>query len=295
MDKIDDDRARSVAIVIPTFNRCEFLKIAIESALNQTLPCEVVVCDHGSTDDTPAMMKKFSDKVRYVRREDDFGPHFCWLEGILNTNCYYLHIQFDDDWIDNTYIERCVELMRDDVGVVIAEASGNFKFKEFFLTSGVFPMKKLDKLLLKGNMYSPGASLFRKQDLVDALYQGELPFSKHSAYHGVGPDSFFTFLVALRYKKVGIIVEHLVYFREHDNSITCNANNDPVKYVQIKNAYSDVTSYYMFLKWYWLFNKLRLFNFWYIGGMFTLFAGKTLKKIGLYDIVRRFMRNNKNK
>ena len=33
-----------VTIVIPTFNRSELVQKAIESSLNQTYPCEIIVC-----------------------------------------------------------------------------------------------------------------------------------------------------------------------------------------------------------------------------------------------------------
>ena len=204
-----------VAIVVPTFNRSKFVQKVINSSLAQTYPCEVIVCDHGSSDDTPKVMKKYDNKIKYIRREKDFGPHFCWLEGILNTDAEFVHLQFDDDWIDERFIEECVKLMKDDVGVVIADAYGIFKFKKMFGRTGIFPKKKLEKKLLSGAMYSPGASLFRKQDLIDALYMGELPLAKYPAYHGVGPDSFMTLLAILRYKKVGIVTEPLVFFREH--------------------------------------------------------------------------------
>ena len=72
-----------VAIVIPTFNRSKYVQKAIETSLAQTYPCEVIVCDHGSKDDTPNVMKKYGNKIKYVRKEEDFGPHFCWLDGIF--------------------------------------------------------------------------------------------------------------------------------------------------------------------------------------------------------------------
>ena len=37
---------RGVSIVIPTFNRASYVRQAIDSALAQTTPCEVIVCDH---------------------------------------------------------------------------------------------------------------------------------------------------------------------------------------------------------------------------------------------------------
>jgi glycosyltransferase involved in cell wall biosynthesis len=294
MNKIEAKQHNAVTIVIPTFNRCEFLKEAIDSALSQTHKCEVIVCDHGSTDNTPDMIKKYGTRLKYIRRENDFGPHFCWLEGVLHANSEYIHIQFDDDWIRETFIERCLELMGPDVGVVIAESSGIFNFKEKFVHSGLYPSRKLEKLLLSGIMYSPGASLFRKKELLDGLYQGDLPISKFKPYHGVGPDSFFTYLAVLRYKKVGVIVDDLVFFREHENSITCDAKSDVEKQFNIENAYRDVTSFYLFLKWYWFFNKLKFLNFHYLIDFFIFHLVRFLKKFGLYENVRKLVRRFKN-
>jgi glycosyltransferase involved in cell wall biosynthesis len=277
-----------VAIVIPTFNRSNFVQKAIESSLKQTYPCEVIVCDHGSKDNTPEVMKKYKGRIKYIRREEDFGPHFCWLDGILHADAEFVHIQFDDDWIDRRYVERCMRLMEDDVGVVISEVYKNlFGFKKIFGKSGIYPSKKIEKKLLSGAMYSPGASLFRKQDLIDALYQGNLPVHKYPGYHGVGPDAFFTLLAILRYKKIGIITDNLVYFRYHEDSITINVHKDPKKYARLRNAYEDVIRYYSFLKWFWLFDKFRYFSprSWYRS--FFRITRIFLKKLGLLDYAKK--------
>ena len=286
-----------VAIVIPTFNRSKYVQKAINTSLTQTYPCEVIVCDHGSKDNTPEVMKKYGNKIKYIRKEEDFGPHFCWLDGILHTNAEFIHIQYDDDWIDEDYIRRCMNLMRKDVGVVIANAvisdpnkkqeKDVFHFKKIFKKSGIFKRKVLEKKLLAGKMYSPGASLFRKKDLIDALYQGSLPVSNYKGYHGVGPDSFFTLLAVLRYKKVGIITDNLVFFRGHEESITQDAESDPKKYTQLKNAYRNVLDYYQFLKWFGFFNKFKYFSMGFWKEKFVNRTKKTLKSLGLFKIAQK--------
>ena len=136
-------------------------------------------------------------------------------------------------------------------------------------------------------MYSPGASLFRKKDLIDALYQGSLPVSNYKNYHGVGPDSFFTLLAVLRYKKVGIITENLVFFRGHDDSITMDAESDPEKYTQLKNAYKNVLDYYRFLKWFRYLDKFKYLspNFWF--EKFIELVKRTLKFLGLFKLAQK--------
>lgn len=63
-----------VSIVMPTYNRARNLKWALQSLLAQTEPAfEVIVCDDGSTDDTPEVVAAFRGKLnlRYLRQEHD--------------------------------------------------------------------------------------------------------------------------------------------------------------------------------------------------------------------------------
>jgi len=85
-----------VSIVIPTFNRSGMLRRCIDSALAQTFPCEIVVCDHGSTDDTPAAARAYGDRIRYVRREQDSGVHFAWLDGVVSARGEFVQMRLPE-------------------------------------------------------------------------------------------------------------------------------------------------------------------------------------------------------
>ena len=59
----------SVSLIIATFNHARFLPVAIDSALAQTLGgVEVIVVDDGSTDDTPAVLSRYAQRVRVIRQ-----------------------------------------------------------------------------------------------------------------------------------------------------------------------------------------------------------------------------------
>lgn len=59
-----------VSVVIPSFNCGPFIREAVESVLNQTLPpLEVIIIDDGSTDDTAVRLHAYQDRIRYVRQE----------------------------------------------------------------------------------------------------------------------------------------------------------------------------------------------------------------------------------
>jgi glycosyltransferase involved in cell wall biosynthesis len=58
---------RTVGVVIPTYNRADFLPATLKSILAQTLlPNDILVVDDGSTDDTGTVLSSFSDCVRSV-------------------------------------------------------------------------------------------------------------------------------------------------------------------------------------------------------------------------------------
>ncbi len=60
-----------VSVVIPTYNRADWLPQTLASVLDQTLkPVEVIVVDDGSTDGTAALARSFPASVTYVRIEN---------------------------------------------------------------------------------------------------------------------------------------------------------------------------------------------------------------------------------
>jgi glycosyltransferase involved in cell wall biosynthesis len=60
-----------VSVVIPTYNRADWLPQTLASVLDQTLkPMEVIVVDDGSTDGTAALARSFPPSVKYFRIEN---------------------------------------------------------------------------------------------------------------------------------------------------------------------------------------------------------------------------------
>jgi glycosyltransferase involved in cell wall biosynthesis len=61
----------SVSLVIATFNHGRLLPEALDSAIGQTLEgVEIVVVDDGSTDDTPAVLARYGDRIRVVHQSN---------------------------------------------------------------------------------------------------------------------------------------------------------------------------------------------------------------------------------
>jgi glycosyltransferase involved in cell wall biosynthesis len=268
-----------ISTVIPTFNREAFLKDAIISCLNQTIKHEIIVCNHGGTDGTDIMVKQFQNKIKYIKKDIDYGPHFCWLDGIMQAKGEYINLLFDDDWIKPTFIEKCMKYFNDDVGFVFTNAEifddsikeVTKKIHDKFITkSGVYNISQYEFYFLRF-LISPTSIIIRKKDIIDSLFQGKLPFAKN-IYKGVGPDRLMILLCILRYKKFGYVSEDLSVYRGHINSITINSYSNKIKKKQIKKAYNEVINYYYTLKYgkyfSYLNNRLVIYTKYYVNLLF---------------------------
>lgn len=253
--------APSVTIVIPTFNRSAMLRRSIDSALAQTQVCEILVVDHGSTDDTPAVAASFGERIRYLRRDVDYGVHFCWLEGVLAAKGEYVHINFDDDYMLPQFIEKCMALAGPDVAFVMSVASVRDEATGLTLSrlfadiapTGVHPVRRFMRHQI-GGLVSPCALVIRRKDILDHLYVGGVPFARHE-YRGVGPDWLMSAMATLRYPKFGYVHEPLVVFSSHDGSITIDAQRDAARHRALNLAYQQARKYYAVS---FLVDRLRL-------------------------------------
>ncbi|MCB9177165.1 MAG: glycosyltransferase family 2 protein [Caldilineae bacterium] len=240
-----------VSIVIPTFNRAEMLRRCIASALAQTVRCEVVVCDHGSQDETPQIAASFGDRIRYIRREQDSGVHFAWLDAVISASGSLVHINYDDDYIAPTFVEECLKLITPEVGLVFSlarvrdESTGSTVMDCFtgFGKTGVYSSRRFMALQFH-SLVSPGATLMRREDIIDQLLVGGIPFARRE-YRGVGPDWLITAMTCLKYPKVGHVAEPLAIFSANDSSITYIAERDPDRRVALHGAYQEARRYYV--------------------------------------------------
>jgi len=210
-----------VTVAIPTYNRAgSYLNQALESAIKQSYSnIEIIVSDDCSTDNTEMVVNNFNDRrIKYFRHNENIGANnncnFC----LEQANGLFFLLLFDDDLIDNDFVEVCINAMNGDhsVGVVLTgareiDAEGKTKVQcpnrgkglsteEFFLNwfAGKVPLyyastlfntkrlKELGGLHSKTNIYEDvvaEAQLMGKYGRVD-VYDIKASFRRHGDNRG---------------------------------------------------------------------------------------------------------------
>lgn len=90
-----------VSVIIPTYNRANYILDCLESLTLQTFKdFEVLVCDDGSTDDTKQIIKKFVNDldIKYFYLDNTGSPAAPRNVGIKNARGKYIAFLDSDDW-----------------------------------------------------------------------------------------------------------------------------------------------------------------------------------------------------
>src|SRR5690349_3602213 len=88
-----------VSVIIPTYNRAQFIARAVDSVLEQTYKdFEIIVIDDGSSDNTQEILKAYEGKIRYVYQQNK-GISAARNRGIQEAKGEYIaFLDSDDVW-----------------------------------------------------------------------------------------------------------------------------------------------------------------------------------------------------
>ena len=183
LDEYSTDLFPLVSIIIPTFNRPKYFRIALESALNQTYRnIEVVISDDSTIDDTEHLIQDYlarDKRITYFRNKGfTADDNWKFLRAYNNPAAEYVNWLMDDDLFYPTKIEKMVEVYRNnpDVSLVtssrdVLDEEGNIRgkiqkpFEHDVKISGNDAGKML--FLLNNYIGEPTTVLIRKKFLRD--------------------------------------------------------------------------------------------------------------------------------
>lgn len=91
-----------ITAIIPAHNAGEYIGQAMESVLNQTLSCQMIIVDDASTDQTfsaaEQYQKRFPEKVTVVRNEKNAGVAASRNRAVQQAHTEYIAFLDADDW-----------------------------------------------------------------------------------------------------------------------------------------------------------------------------------------------------
>ena len=229
-----------VSILIPVYNREEFIGECIQSALDQTYnEFEVIVVDNASTDRTWDVCQQFAskdDRVKIFRNTFNVGPVRNWRRCFDEAVGMYGKILFSDDLMHSQCLEKTLPYIEDpEVGFVfsavnigISPESSRINYQWQASSCKITSNKFVESTYLGGmTPISPGAALFRMADLRNNL-RLEIPSPSFHDFsdHGAGPDLLLYLLTARQYRLIAYVNEPLVFFRMHEESISIRESGE---------------------------------------------------------------------
>lgn len=228
-----------VSTVIPVYNRQDLVKLAIESALAQSVEGhEIVVIDNCSTDGTWAVVQDYAKRdlrIRCLRNDQNVGPVRNWRLGIEAARGEYCHLLFSDDRLEPDFLVDTLSLFDANTAYVMTghtmQGQGGYYGASRFQSRSIISREELLEAAIFLNpseiqLISPLSTLFRRKDMLETLIdQIPNPFGIDYASHGAGPDQLLFLLIALRYPTVRCVDKRLVVMNAHEGSITIQARD----------------------------------------------------------------------
>ena len=210
-----------VSVLLTNFNYGNFVAAAVESVLRQTYEhIELIVCDDGSTDDSPALLRslaKSDERITLIEKENGgqasalnlaypraSGNIICWLDA--------------DDALLPTMVERVVELFS-------SEACGAVVGPLLVVDSSLSPLQRLpvghglesgwiaDRVVARGGRWGvvAGGGISLRREVADPIFP--IPSNSRS----VVADQFLYRLAPLLVP-VGSLRDPLYLYRTHDSN-----------------------------------------------------------------------------
>ena len=228
----------TVSVIIPTYNREQFVTKAIESVLNQSFrDREIIVVDDGSTDKTSQNLERYQDKIRYIYQKNA-GASAARNTGVKASKGEWLaFLDSDDEWTAE-YLSKQIQKTGEVPRVCMQTSDCLFigldgQTKSYFeINESLAEFKGQDYLyfrepfrfIIKHGPWQVGSTIIRREAMDKAgLFDTSLPVSHdldlmaRLALHGA----------------FGMIREVLVNIYRREENIECltqQAKNDPLQH-----------------------------------------------------------------
>jgi glycosyltransferase involved in cell wall biosynthesis len=211
-----------ISVIIPTFNRADFLQNAIESVLAQTYKQhEIVVVDDGSTDNTKELIVGYGNKIRFYYQRNK-GPAIARNYGVQNSSGDLLAFLDSDDVWHADKLTRQVDRFAADKDLALLFTGHryvNHEDNQIMWSVGHNDLNKgaMKKAIMTGCPFALSSAMVKRQVFCKVgMFSEQLTYAE---------DWDLFFRIASRYD-VDCIKEILLDMHVHKNSMVAQSGND---------------------------------------------------------------------
>jgi len=224
---------KPISVIIPCYNCSTYLAQAIDSALAQTYPVkEIVVVDDGSTDDSPAIMARYRERIRVVR-QTNAGLPAARNAGIQASTGEWLAFLDADDWWHQDFLLKTANMLKSSDAVLAYTGWHNIgappPFHEPFVPEDYESAKPSKAArLIRSTGWPVHAALIRREALFEAgLFNTTLKSC----------EDFDLWLRIALTRRIARVPEVLAFYRFHPGQMTRNQMRIVLTHYRIQKAF----------------------------------------------------------
>jgi glycosyltransferase involved in cell wall biosynthesis len=244
-----------VSVITPTYNRSNYLKQALTSAIGQTYRnIEIIVCDNCSFEDPRSLVESFGDsRVVFSRNSQNLGMIANTLKAFKMARGKYVACLLDDDMWEADFLAKLVPHLEANSNLALAfsdhhviRADGSFDvaaadeysqiYKRSELKEGIY--QPFDKLGLVDKAIPTAMTAVIRRDVID---WENFPAEVEGSW-----DMYITYLCCRSGLGAYYYPERLTRYREHENTETMQSGSRNYQ-TKIRKAQGDLFCYEKFL------------------------------------------------
>lgn len=184
-----------ITIIVPTFNRQDYISETLDSLLKQThQDWECIIVDDGSTDETEEILQKFllDDKrfsFYYRPAEMPKGANSCRNFGFLKAKGHYIKFLDSDDLLTTDCLEKQFAILEADQTLKVCLSYGRYfsdstkKLQEYWSRNKEYP-NYLFGHIVNQIRWAVSDPLWRKSFFVEVPFKEGLMNSQEWLMHG---------------------------------------------------------------------------------------------------------------
>ncbi|WP_414572956.1 glycosyltransferase family 2 protein [Nostoc sp. CCY 9925] len=245
-----------VSVIIPTYNRPDYLKQAIASAVQQTYQnIEIIVSDNCSPENPQGIVESFGDsRIRFWRHQQNVGMIANQQHAFKMAQGKYVASLHDDDMWNQDFLAKLVPPLEENPGLILAfcdqyiiDANGRINYigteentrgyQRDKLTAGIH--QPFSKIGLIDKSIPTAASCVIRNHVID---WDSIPPEVAGMW-----DLYLTYLCCISGRGAYYYPERLTRYRAHEQTDTMLSGSRDVE-AKIRKAKSEMFCYQVFME-----------------------------------------------